>query len=659
MQHYRTIRQKVLFLLIMGKLLLLCNLSLFAQTNEEDVPKKILFICSYSSETKYISENIVNFNNEFNNNGGKGVIIVETINTASFSQALSWEKKTKSILNKHSDADLIVLLGGETWSCYLSLSKKIQHTIPVLATMSNVYGINLPTEEESLSHYHPTSRNLLEEMKQLPNVKCAIAYKYDINKDIELINKFYPNIHNLAFISDNTYNGLSQKYYIKEELKNNRKYNLIYIDGQVMNIDEASNMYKHLPLNTVALLGTWKIDKDDDLYISNSEFVFKQANKKIPVFSLTGSSIGSWAIGGYIPKYGGTGKLLGEKAYQILYKGASKAEFIIRPNHYQFDMQKVKELGFNTKMLPKYADLVNRQLTFLENYRYEVGIAIAICMSLFIGLLVSLYFYYNARALSKRLQASSDVLRLEKSRLETSEIELRLAKDHAEEANKMKSAFISNMSHEVRTPLNAIVGFSSLLVGTVNVTEEQKEYTEIIETNANLLLQLINDILDISQIEAGKMNFKYEWCEIVGHCRNIIRLTDHYKKSQTKLIFKPFANEYKLYTDPLRLQQIITNLLNNALKFTPENGTITLSIIKDEQNRQLLFAVTDTGCGIPEELHEKVFERFVKLDSFKQGTGLGLPICRLIIHHMGGEIWIDREYKHGTRFMFYHPIISI
>lgn len=146
--------------------------------------------------------------------------------------------------------------------------------------MSNVYGINLPTEEESLSHYHPTSRNLLEEMKQLPNVKCAIAYKYDINKDIELINKFYPNIHNLAFISDNTYNGLSQKYYIKEELKNNRKYNLIYIDGQVMNIDEASNMYKHLPLNTVALLGTWKIDKDDDLYISNSEFVFKQANKK-------------------------------------------------------------------------------------------------------------------------------------------------------------------------------------------------------------------------------------------------------------------------------------------------------------------------------------------------------------------------------------------
>jgi signal transduction histidine kinase len=155
------------------------------------------------------------------------------------------------------------------------------------------------------------------------------------------------------------------------------------------------------------------------------------------------------------------------------------------------------------------------------------------------------------------------------------------------------------------------------------------------------------------------MNFKYEWCEIVGHCRNIIRLTDHYKKSQTKLIFKPFANEYKLYTDPLRLQQIITNLLNNALKFTPENGTITLSIIKDEQNHQLLFAVTDTGCGIPEELHEKVFERFVKLDSFKQGTGLGLPICRLIIQHMGGEIWIDKEYKHGTRFMFYHPIISI
>ena len=201
------------------------------------------------------------------------------------------------------------------------------------------------------------------------------------------------------------------------------------------------------------------------------------------------------------------------------------------------------------------------------------------------------------------------------------------------------------------------MGFSSLLVGTVNVTEEQKEYSEIIETNANLLLQLINDLLDISQIESGKMQFKYEWCEVIGHCRNILRLSNH--KQSIKFIFEPFTNEYRLYTDPLRLQQVITNLLNNALKFTPKEGSITLGIRKDDQNDHLLFSVADTGCGIPEHLHEKVFERFIKLNEFKQGTGLGLPICKLILHHMDGEIWIDKDYTNGTKFTFYLPIISI
>ena len=184
MQHYNTIRQISAFLLLTGGALLFCIGTAYAQTNGR-TSKKILFICSYSSDTKYIGANITNFSNEFKRKGGKGNIIVESINAASFSQALSWEKKTEHILNKHWDADLVVLLGGETWNCYLTLAKKMKYHTPVMAAMSYAYGINLPTKEDSLLQKHLRSFNIVDEMKKLPNVKCAIAYKYDIKKDVD------------------------------------------------------------------------------------------------------------------------------------------------------------------------------------------------------------------------------------------------------------------------------------------------------------------------------------------------------------------------------------------------------------------------------------------------------------------------------------------
>ncbi len=659
MQILKQVRYQLYIRLILIGLFFISNTFLNAQTIQT-TRKKILFICSYSSETKYLSEHITNFNNYIKQMGGNSNIVIENINAASFREAPSWKEKVRSIFDKHTDADLIILLGGEVWSSYLSLTDAKYHEKPVLASMSSVYGINLPTTSDSIPLlFNPVSINLLNQIQRFPNVKCAIAYKYDLDKDIDLIREFYPAVQNIAFISDNTYNGIAQKSYIEKEYYKYKNIKFLFIDGKSMNMESAANIYKKLPAHTVALLGAWKIDRENNFYINNSDFVFRQANDNIPVFSLTGTSINNWAIGGYIPRYDDIGRILGEKAYQLLYNNEEekKAEFIIIPNYYQFNAQKLKELGFSDKKLPKHAELINRQPTFFESYKYEVGVAIAICISLFIGLLVSLYFYFSTRALGNRLRVSSNILQMEKERLEASEIELRAAKERAEEANQMKSAFISNISHEVRTPLNAIVGFSSLLVGTVNVTEEQKEYSEIIETNANLLLQLINDLLDISQIESGKMQFKYEWCEVIGHCHNILRLSNH--KQKIKFKFESFATEYRLYTDPLRLQQVITNLLNNSLKFTPEEGSITLGITKDNKKDRLLFTVTDTGCGIPEHLHEKVFERFIKLNEFKQGTGLGLPICKLILHHMDGEIWIDKNYINGTRFVFYLPIISI
>ena len=240
--------------------------------------------------------------------------------------------------------------------------------------------------------------------------------------------------------------------------------------------------------------------------------------------------------------------------------------------------------------------------------------------------------------------------------LKETEQKLIIARDKAEELDRLKSAFLANMSHEIRTPLNAIVGFSSLLIDTVETTDEQKEYADIIQTNSELLLQLISDVLDVSRLESGKLLFKYEWCELVNHCQNMITLTRKNRTRDIDVRLQMPKEPYMLYTDPLRLQQVIINLLNNALKFTPDGGSITLDYEIDEEDQCMLFSVTDTGSGIPEDKQELVFQRFEKLNEFVQGTGLGLAICKLTIQRMGGDIWIDKNYKNGARFVFSHPI---
>ena len=234
---------------------------------------------------------------------------------------------------------------------------------------------------------------------------------------------------------------------------------------------------------------------------------------------------------------------------------------------------------------------------------------------------------------------------------EQRENELNLIK--AQEADKMKNAFIANMSHEIRTPLNAIVGFSHLITETDNASEAQ-EYLSIISNSSEQLLQLINDMLDFAKIESGTLNYNKSWVDLKDVCHNIYVSQSLKMTSDVALLFnESLLPSIRVFTDAQRIEQVLNNLMSNAIKCTTY-GFISLSYKVEKECVRL--SVTDTGVGIDSDKLSTVFERFVKLDSFRQGTGLGLSICKMIVEKLGGEIGVESEPGKGSTFWFTLPI---
>ena len=242
------------------------------------------------------------------------------------------------------------------------------------------------------------------------------------------------------------------------------------------------------------------------------------------------------------------------------------------------------------------------------------------------------------------------------NRLLQSQREQEEAKKQAEKSIHTKSLFLSNMSHEIRTPLNALSGFSSILTEESIDNETKQQCNDIIQQNSELLLKLINDVIDLSSLEIGKMKFKFKECDIVALYRNVIDMVEKIKQTQAEVRFSTSLSSLKLITDSARLQQVLINLLINATKFTTQ-GTITLELIKQTEGTAL-FSVSDTGCGVSKENQNKIFNRFEKLDENAQGTGLGLTLSETIIHNLGGRVGVKSELGKGGTFWFILPLIT-
>ena len=614
--------------------------SVFAVTGEHPV----LIISSYNLDARQTSGNIYDFMEEFERLGGKAPIALENMNCKSFSESPQWKSKMAEILDKYVGKRapvLLVLIGQEAWAAYLSQADSIRGKFPVLTSLASRNAIILPDDSVNLKTWMPDAVDFFNDFTD-SSVKAGFVYEYDVEANINLIKHLYPNTKNIAFVSDNSYGGVSLQAHVVAEMKKHPELNLILLDGRTNTIYTISDKLHELPPNTALLMGTWRVDMYDGYFMRNATYTMMEAAGDVPTFSISSVGIGYWAIGGVTPSYRPLGKDMAYQAVRLLQGADSdRIEVEVIPNKVMMDSKIVKEKRLDLSFIHQPIEMVNENPSFYEQYKYHIWTVATILVVLSAGLFVSLYFYYHTKKLKDELQESESALRD--------------AKDRAEESSRLKSAFLANMSHEIRTPLNAIVGFSDVLASGGSSEDEQQGYVDIIKTNSDLLLRLINDILDVSRLEADRVTFTFEECDVVPLCQRVLASVSQARKSENEFIFECDRESMDMRTDTQRLQQVIINLLSNADKFT-RNGKITLGLKVDEKQREVLFSVSDTGTGIPLEKQKLVFERFEKLNEYVQGTGLGLSICKLTVEKWGGEIWVDPGYTDGARFVFTHPL---
>ena len=579
-------------------LLLCCALLpalLRAQAPQER--ESILIISSYNPDTRRMSGFIAEFERNIMASGIPCDIYVETLECKSINDAPIWMSQTENMISRYENKGLraIVLLGQEAWASFVSLGH-IPKDVMCFCCYVSSNGIVLPPPEDSLGMWLPPSINYMNMTDSLNNVG-GMLNKYDVRRNIELVRSLFPEAENIAFISDNTYGGISLQALVREEMKNYPDMNLVLVDSREGD-DAMHETYASLSHRSAAILGTWRVGRDGEYLMQRSLNDLVQFNPRIPVFSISQIGIGDVAVGGYVPKYENAASVIASQIKEYYASGKiDGTHFRLTDGQYLFDSRKLKEWKIAEYALPKGSVIEDTMAAKLSKYSHYIELLVAGIL-----LLVLLLFVTWLLLRMRRLKLT----------LEEREGQLVVAREKAEESDMLKSAFLANMSHEIRTPLNAIVGFSSILAET-DEEQEKREYISIIENNNALLLQLIGDILDLSKIEAGTLEFNFsdfELNELMHEKENIIRMKT---AEGVELIFEPGLDACLFHSDRNRLSQLLINLLTNAAKFTAK-GSIRFGY-RTEGSR-LRFYVSDTGCGIPPEGQRRIFDRFVKGSTF-------------------------------------------
>ena len=607
--------------------------------------RNILVLSSYNPEANGVAVSINSMEQALKSSRADINITVESLGYDYLSELPTWSGKMKKLLDKYSTPDkkpdIIITLGQEALSAYLSQDVAQSPDIPVICGMCSRNYIELPKSKDTTG-WKPETHDITE-VAAMYNVVGGHFYSYDIEKNISLIHNLFPHTETVAFLSDNSYGGICMKSLVRDYASNHRDVKFQWLDGRDMTIQTATDTIAHLGGKTALMIGTWRFDKDSRYYVTSSLSMIRQNNKKLPVITISSVGLYDCAIGGYIPDYQNIGLLLTKSITQYLETGTAQMNFI--PSHYVFNADLLDRLNVSCDKLPEGYKLINEKVSFVRQYSSQIAIIALIIIIQSIILTIAVHNLLKTRRL--------------KSELERKQQELIIAKNRAEANSTLKTSFLANMSHEIRTPLNAVVGFSQVIATQYDslTPEERDRIVEIVNKNCNLLTGLINSILDISRIEAGKAHIEVEPLNLVEVCQTMLSSVQMANKSlPIEFTFKCETDKLMFNTDRQRFQQVLINLLGNAVKFT-QQGLVSLSLESDGAGG-VKVAVTDTGKGIPPDKAEDVFNRFIKLNEYSNGAGLGLSLCRIIVEKFRGRIWVDTTYTSGARFVFTLPPIT-
>lgn len=652
--------------LILIVLSLLLTTGSVAQLSSSDQSGEILYICSYNADTYYSIEFINDFVGEYTKLGGKRKMAIEAMNCNTLDQYRTWMSSLEEILKKHPNPSMVVLYGPEAWSCYLSLTDEKWKKVPLCLVASQKYGASM--EFDDIPVIHRTIENpgyIVDYTQNMSdfNVKMCYYYEYGVVEDVQIILHLNPSINTLAIVGDNSYGGYSMLRYSTEMIRKNfPKLNVVEIDGVRVDTETASDIVNRLPDNSAIIYAIWRYDRNGTIALNVDQQVFG-SRPKMPVLSITGRGFGKWTLGGSNPHYDWHDGRIHPAllAYELLDQRMNIEPYFYRcPNYYQFDLEIVDRLGLDPTLLPDGSVFIHNKLSFTDlyvMYKTEFILSIALLIILLMAFGIMVVYTVRMNIMKQKLEISTEQLKADKKLLEENEAILVTEKEKAEESDKMKTQFMRNISHEIRTPLNAIQGFSQIILDSGSTIDEdaKKNLSQRISQNVEVVTSVVDDILEFSDIESSYYSVKKTHVRCTDLCKDVLYIAENKRKPQVAFNFTSEVEDNMLmYTDAKLVKDVLVQLLKNAFKFTT-SGAVLLRCAMDNDGK-VVFSVTDTGPGIPEDKSEYIFERFKKLDEFAQGTGLGLSICRIIAEKLDGEVYLDTTYRGGAKFVFTVPL---
>ena len=601
----------------------------------------VVIISSYPSDSKRVTDFLNEFDRVIEKKNYNMNFVMENMGFRGLNEIGEWRGMMKKIVDKYyNEKNLkgIIILGQEAWTSYLSQDRIL--SVPFYGCFVSENGILIPDsiKDNDYISWNPKSINTCEYARKR-GYSGGIMNHYNVEANVNLIKLLYPSVNSIAFISDNSYGGLSLQAHVKKIME--EKYpdiKLILLDGRKESVTYIQRRISTLDKNCAVLIGTWRIDNTGTFFMQGSIASLIPKKSEIPFFTITGVGIGDIAVGGYYPDYKiNIGNII-DDIYRYNFEGKKSNPFYYTKNAYVFHKEKMEEFGIKSFQIPKESTIISKSDAQLLQYKKYLLYIIIILVIFITALVLAMMLYFKNKRFNIVLKAQQE--------------ELIKAKEVAEESDKLKSAFLANMSHEIRTPLNAIVGFSELMKDTHD-EEEKAQYWQIIHANSEMLLRLINDILDLSKIESGMIDLKSVKFDLSSMFYEIYSTQKHrHNDSKVDFTYNSPYKECIVNLDKNRITQIISNFVTNAFKFTPE-GYIKIGY--EYVDSGVKIYCEDSGIGIPEEKMNKVFARFHKLDNFAQGTGLGMAICKAIVDVYHGKIGVESAAGKGSKFYAWIP----